>query len=95
MTNTGMTLNIYSEMIEYQVPSIDLFTDISNRTYKTYKALNNDNIISPDERRIFLAYLFYGSYRKTAKHTGIMKYRQIGNIVVQVRNKIKNYVENK
>jgi hypothetical protein len=81
-------IDIYKIESEYCVKDIDVFSDYSEKLLKTLKILNDQNIITPTDKRIFCLYLELGSLRKTGKFMKL-SYENIRTVVNDVKNKIK------
>lgn len=80
-------IDIYKVESKYSKPDINIFEEYEEDVYKILFILNNSNIITAIEKRIFTLYLETGSSRKAAEYCTI-KYRRIAYIVRQVIDKI-------
>lgn len=80
-------IDIYEIENKYKPIKIDMFSDYEEDVVMILLILNDINVITHIEKRIFTLYLETGSSRKAAEHCAI-KYRRIAYIVRQVIDKI-------
>lgn len=83
-------MDIYKIELDYSKKQLDEFSDFDIRVIKILNVLNNEELISPTQKRIFCLYLETNSMREVGRKLKISR-EKVRKIIVEIKNKILIY----
>ena len=83
-------MDIYKIELDYNIKQFDVFSEIDTRVIKILNVLNNEELITPTQKRIFCLYLETNSMREVGRTLKISR-EKVRKIIVEIKNKILIY----